>query len=543
MVVVRPQRRQGYIEERAQDAVLIEAHDRLEGFFDLLANPLALGPVPARRVEAGFEEIHDKPGEVLVDDEGVLHVILGERRACMAQVLAVGPEHRDLTPGTGEGVLEDLPDLTRLQLVVGLVDEAEVIYPDRRRALRLDLVRAFVDHLDAHVLQQRQNLRERDLLPELEQLETKEVLGLFDRMVEAHLQVIVGLQPLHPLDVRDGRAGQEACAVARGEGVAVLAEQLCAPFLAVLFDQGVVEVVRPGAGRLDEAAFDLFLIVFRFLPRLRVDYEMDAREHRLREPDVVLYVYSIEGLEEYVLHAFPDHGVVAVTGHEDQAGEKAPVGVAPDEESDALSLLQVEYSHRYLEELLLGDLEQLVARVGLQDLDQVLLVVAPLWKTRPLQNVTHLAPYERDVEGARAVGGEGVESEESLLSRDLARLIKFFDADVVEVGCPVHRRSRVRLRQVQELGRAGEPPHPWRKFGEAAGDRSRLRLPQDAEPGSLHGAEGLFTVLRGQVVLAVAEEREVVVVDPLQERSGLGQVLRLEDVRVLLEQGDYVPGR
>ncbi len=498
---------------------------------------------------------------MVVVDEGVLHVVLGERRARLAQVLAVGPEDGDLTPGKpgaqhqaveavvlhgpaprpDEGVLEDLLDLPGLQLVAGLVHQAEVVDPDRRRARRLYLVRALVDHLDAHVLQKRQDLRERDLISEPEQLEPQEVLRLFDGVVEAHPQVVVGLQGLHPLDVRDGRAGQKACAVAGGEGVAVLAEQLYALLLAALFDHGVVEVVRPGAGRLDDAAFDLLLVVLRCVSRLRVDYEVDARKHRLREPDVELHVRPIEGLEEYVLHTLPDHGVVAVAGNEDEAGEEAPVGVAPDEEPDALSLLQVEYAHRYLEELLLGDLEQLVARVGLQDLDQVLLVVAPLGETGPLQNVAHLAPDERDVEGARAVGGEGVEPEEPPLPRDLARLVELLDADVVQVGGPVHRRPRVRLGQVQQLGRAGEPPHPGRELGEAAGDRSRLRLPQDAESRPLHGAEGLFAVLRDQVVLAVAEEREVVVVDPLQERSGLGQVLRLEVGRVLLEPGDYLP--
>ena len=127
------------------------------------------------------------------------------------------------------------------------MDQAEVVDPDRRRARRLHLVRALVDHLDAHVLQQRQNLRERDLITELEQLEPEEVLGLFDGVVEAHLQVVLGFQGLHPLDVRDGRAWQESCAVAGGEGVAVFAEQLGSLLLAELFDQGVVEVVRPGA--------------------------------------------------------------------------------------------------------------------------------------------------------------------------------------------------------------------------------------------------------------------------------------------------------
>src|SRR5215210_6619098 len=122
-------------------------------------------------------------------------------------------------------------------------------------------------------------------------------------MVEAHLQVVLGFQGFHPLDVRDSRARQEAGAVARGEGVSVLTEQLRSPLLAEVFDQGVVEVVRPGAGRLDDAALDLLLVVFWHLSWLRIDYEVDAREHGLREPYVELHVRAFEGLQKYVLHA------------------------------------------------------------------------------------------------------------------------------------------------------------------------------------------------------------------------------------------------
>ena len=86
LVVVRPQRSQGDVEERAQDAVLVQAHDLLEGFLDLSLQPpaLRLSCVLARRIETCLEEIHDEPGYVVVVDEGVFHVVLGERRARLA---------------------------------------------------------------------------------------------------------------------------------------------------------------------------------------------------------------------------------------------------------------------------------------------------------------------------------------------------------------------------------------------------------------------------------------------------------------------------
>jgi hypothetical protein len=57
------------------------------------------------------------------------------------------------------------------------VDEAEVVNPGRRRASGLHLVRTLVYDLDTHVFEQRQYLRERDLLSQPEQLEPQEILG------------------------------------------------------------------------------------------------------------------------------------------------------------------------------------------------------------------------------------------------------------------------------------------------------------------------------------------------------------------------------
>ena len=47
---------------------------------------------------------------------------------------------------------------------------------------------------------------------------------------------------------------------------------------------------------------------------------------------------------------------------------KRPERVAPGEQPQPLALAEVQDSHRHLEQLVRGDLEQLVARVGVEDL-------------------------------------------------------------------------------------------------------------------------------------------------------------------------------
>src|SRR5215207_8029649 len=78
LVVVRAHRRQGYVQEVPEDAVLVQAHDLVERLFYLPSQPLGLrlgARLPAR-VEAGFEELHEEAGDVRVREESVLHVVL-----------------------------------------------------------------------------------------------------------------------------------------------------------------------------------------------------------------------------------------------------------------------------------------------------------------------------------------------------------------------------------------------------------------------------------------------------------------------------------
>ena len=122
-----------------------------------------------------------------------------------------------------------------------------------------------------------------------------------------------------------------------------------------------------------------------------------------------------------------------VAGDVDEAGKEASVGVAADKEAGPLALLQVQDAHRDIEEVFLGDLEQLVAGVGLQDLDEVFLVVAPLREPRPLDYVLDLAPDYGHLEDAHAVGRESVEAQETPLAGHVAARVELLDAHVIHV--------------------------------------------------------------------------------------------------------------
>ena len=70
-----------------------------------------------------------------------------------------------------------------------------------------------------------------------------------------------------------------------------------------------------------------------------------------------------------------DGRVVAIAGHVHEARQEAAEGIPPDEEPHPLAFLQPQDAHGGVEELVLGDREELVAGVRLEDLGQRL----PAW--------------------------------------------------------------------------------------------------------------------------------------------------------------------
>src|SRR3546814_20395626 len=76
---------------------------------------------------------------------------------------------------------------------------------------------------------------------------------------------------------------------------------------------------------------------------------------------------ALECRGQNVLQLAAQRGVVAVARHKDHAGHEALEGVAAHEEGGAVTLLQVPHADRDLVQVLDRDLEQLVARVVLED--------------------------------------------------------------------------------------------------------------------------------------------------------------------------------
>ncbi|MEY9488253.1 hypothetical protein RKD26_004047 [Streptomyces calvus] len=550
---VRAQRRLDDGEEGTQDAVLVQRGHLVQGGVDLLqqrVHQFVAGALPVRR-HPRLEQGDEQPCGVDVGAEGVLHVVLAEGGTGLAQVLGVRAQHHGLAPGQPgaqhqgveavvlrlagpgrrEGVLEPLTGV--VAEVVGAAGrpghaQAEVVDPGDAAVGAAQLVGPLVDDLDAEPLEDRQHRGEGDGLALAVDLEAALLGARAHRLVQAEREVPLLAQLFEAAQVGDGAARGVVGLVALGEGAGVAAQQLGGALLAELGVQSLGEAVGPGAGGLDEPGLDALLVgvgqLGQFGALRDADHEVQPGEDRLGVPGGEVDAGAAEFLLEDVDDPQPDTGGVAVARQVDEGRVVAPVLVLAQVEPQPAALLEVE--HRGDDGLELADrgLEQLVARVGLQDLEQVAAVVAVRREAGALQDLLDLAPDHRHPAHGLGVGGGREQAEEAPLTDDVAVRVELLDADVVQVRRPVHGGPAVGLGQHQQLvlarlraGVGGQPLEGRADRVALVGGVVRVGA-QDAQAGAGDGAQ---RVVLAQLVLAVAEEGEVVVGEPAQQLAGL----------------------
>ncbi len=253
---------------------------------------------------------------------------------------------------------------------------------------------------------------------------------------------------------------------------------------------------------------------------------------------------AVVGARQDVLDAQPELGVVAVARQVDEAGDEALERIAAGEEGDALALLQMQDAEGDVVELVLGDLEQLVARVGLEDVGEGLAVVAGRREAGARQAVGDLLAEQRNLARILAVGAGGEQADEELLADDVAGGVELLHADGVHVHGPMHGRAAVGLGDHEHPRLAQELPHVRRQLLEIAQavEHRILLVAQDAEAGLRRDRDRGGVVVAEEIVFAIAEIGEVVVVEPFEEGLGLRHLVGRQAGRRRVQRGEDLLG-
>ena len=185
LIEVGPQGRQDQAHEAPQDPVLIEVGDAVEAGAELGFEAAPAGPRDRPRrsgsKRASNSSASRRASSALLHQR-LLHVGLAERNPDLQQILAVGAQDLDLAPvepgaqhqlieavvlrlaapDPQERVLEGLADLVEVELAGVDRLDPEIVQPEARAGRGDELVGLLLEHAQAHVLEHRQHVRQRD---------------------------------------------------------------------------------------------------------------------------------------------------------------------------------------------------------------------------------------------------------------------------------------------------------------------------------------------------------------------------------------------
>ena len=270
----------------------------------------------------------------------------------------------------------------------GRVLQAEVVEEEVPVVRGLDLERAFVQDLEAEVVEVRQDLAQALGLQHVE----LDAGVLFQRGSGAFGKVDVDAGLL--LDGFAGPFGRGTVLFEAGDVLqrvfdlvvdAVAGRERLGPdgcqFLgAVVLGAAVAagaqdlgDAFAPGAGGPDQPLLQLVAVDVADVGVLgQPDPEEEAGQSGLGHPRLVVDGHGVEGLPQFLLDAQADVRGVAVAGQVDDGGHEPAVDVGAEEQPGPAAFLQPLDAGGDGGEVRDFDLEELVARVGLEDAQQVL---------------------------------------------------------------------------------------------------------------------------------------------------------------------------
>jgi hypothetical protein len=556
---VGAQRRQDDVEEAPDDPVLVEVADfvqRLVHGLDQLV-PACLPVAVELRVEAHPEQLRDMLGDRAVERQRLLHIVLAEGDRGLAQILRIGAQHHHVAPAepgaqhqaveavildlafphAHETVVEDVAHRVEIDRLAAMGLEREIVQMDdllralglralaaiHRVLLRADLVGLLLHHLEAHILEHRHDGGEHHRPARVIDLEAELVLLGLDRMVEADAE-LPGLQRhLDAVDVEGGGLDVEMVAIGDREGFGIFAQQGEAALLPVVLDHRLAQAILPGARFLAQLGLELLAVVGRDLTGRRLDDELDAAQRLVGHVGVVGDDRPFQLLRQDAADLAAQIGREPVARDVDQRRDIALERVRAQEQRDALALLQMQDALGDIVELVALDLEQLVARIALQDMGQRLGRMPAGLEAGALDHRLDLLPQQRDLPRALVVGDRGQEPDEQPFADRLAVLVEDLDRHRVHMHPPVHGRAPVRLGDAHQVRlehglldldrQAAEMAQPLEHLAVRIAQHAEAALVVDHQLGVLAGAL--------EADLAIAHEGEMVVMQPLHEGGRL----------------------
>ena len=240
---------------------------------------------------------------------------------------------------------------------------------------------------------------------------------------------------------------------------------------------------------------------------------MNARLRAVGQGRGELDRLPLQRAHQFVADPDAQLGIEALTRHEHLGRGKPTKRIAPEEHAGALTFLQAQDAHGVLGQAGDIDLEQLVARIGVQYRLQRFGCMTVRHDTSAVHDLSGQPAHAGNLADGSRIGSRGVETQKARLAHQLTGSVEALDADVVKPGRPVHRGTRHRLgHQHQFIGlQQGHSAARQLCFqglrGSAQNAQTGIRAGQQTDTGGV----------APEIVITRTQESEVAVLQPVQE--------------------------
>ena len=235
-------------------------------------------------------------------------------------------------------------------------------------------------------------------------------------------------------------------------------------------------------------------------------------------------------LQQLVLHPAAHRGVIAVARQVEQRGHEAPVVVLAQEELDPTTLLQLQDLPGHILDLRDLHLQQLIARIGLQDLHQVIAGMRVRAEAGTGQQLLGTGAQQRNGGNGLGVGPLAEQSEESPFTDDITSFVEGLHRHIVHIGTTPHRGAGIGFGNHQRLRLAGAFTTCRRELRGTLGARSAVYVGEDPQASAGQRLKAQRVLVIDQLVLAVAQEEEVTLTHPLQQFGRLITVFHIAEL-------------
>ena len=299
-----------------------------------------------------------------------------------------------------------------------------------------------------------------------------------------------------------------------------------------------VQAVDPAAHDGLDRAVERGAIGIRRFALGAADDEVHAHQRAFGEERIEGAHLAVERGGEIIADQRPDPSVVALARNVDEDRDETVETVAPRQHAHARTLVELQDGQREVIEQVFVDLKQLVARIGLQHVDQRLAGMARRIEAGAADDVVGLAPQIGNGAHRPRIGGRGEQPADAVFADQLAMPVEALDADIVHVDAAMHRRAQGRLGDDKEPGLLHERAN-FRRDDERlvpAQQRPHLARAQQPKPGLEHRFEHIG--IAGEDVIAGAKQSEIVRRQPFQKLHGFGNFAGVERRRIGAQLGN-----